>query len=130
MRWKTALILAATLALLAAWPTSSKAVTRENFRVSTTGDLVALCSAPNDDPMRVAAIHFCEGFVIGAYQYHEMEQAGPRGTRLFCLPASGLTVQQGVRMFIEWAQKNPQYMSEKPVDSLVRFAVTTFPCRK
>ena len=89
-----------------------------------------MCDARGTDPSDVAAIHFCEGFIVGAYRYHEAEQLGPRGSRLFCLPTAGVTRDQVVQMFVQWANKNPQYMNERPVDSLVRFAVATWPCGK
>lgn len=127
MRWTSWLM---TAAVTAAWPVGAMAVTQDNFHARTTGDLVALCDAPASDPMRVAAIHFCEGFMVGAYQYHEAERMGPKGQRLFCLPASGVTLDQAIGMFVSWAKDNPQYMQEKPVDSLTRFAMATWPCRK
>ena len=40
------------------------------------------------------------------------------------------TRDEATAMFVNWARKNPQYMSERPVDSLMRFAAATWPCRK
>ncbi|HYZ24373.1 MAG TPA: Rap1a/Tai family immunity protein, partial [Rhodopila sp.] len=102
MRWTSWLM---TAAVTAAWPVGAMAVgtvavTQDNFHARTTGDLVALCDAPASDPMRVAAIHFCEGFMVGAYQYHEAERMGPKGQRLFCLPTSGVTLDQAIGMFV------------------------------
>lgn len=127
MHWRLTLMAAA----LAAMPVVAKAVSTENFAVHTTGDLVATCDTSASDPMHVASINFCEGFIAGAYQYHQAEAAGPKGRMLFCLPQNGsLTMDQAVRMFVQWAQQNPQYMQERPVDSLVRFATASFPCGK
>ena len=131
MRWTSWLMTAALAALpLGAVPTSAMAVTQENFQARTTGDFVALCDAASSDPMAVAAVHFCEGFMVGAYQYHEAERTGPRGRRLFCLPTSGVTRNQVVQMFVTWAKGNQQYMPEPPVESLARFAAATWPCQK
>jgi hypothetical protein len=127
MRWRMTLMAAA----IAASPVAANAVTPQSFSVHTTADLVATCDTPRGDPMHVAAINFCEGFIAGAYQFHQAEQSGPRGRMLFCLPRDGsLTMDQAVRMFVQWAQRDPQYMQERPVDSLVRFATATFPCGK
>jgi hypothetical protein len=115
-------------AAIAALPVAALAVTRDDFSARTTADLVATCDSPPDDPMHVAAIHFCEGFLAGAYQYHQEEAAGPRGRRLFCVPKTGLTMDEAVGKFVQWARQNPQYGQERPVDSLVRFAIHSFPC--
>lgn len=117
-------------ALLALWSPASWALTQDNFLVRATSDLVELCSAPPSDQMRVAAIHFCEGFVVGANQYYMAERAGSGSPPLFCLPTPPPTRDEATAMFVSWARNNPQYMSERPVDSLMRFAVATWPCRK
>jgi hypothetical protein len=127
MRWTTT-FLAAGLATL---PLAAHAVTQDNFLARNTADLVALCDAPATDAMHVAAIHFCQGFMVGVYRYHQAEISGPHGRpSLFCPPQSGLTRDQVTSMFITWANKNPQYMNEQPADSLVRFGAMTWPCHK
>jgi hypothetical protein len=127
MRWTT-LCLAVSLALP---PLSAQAVTQDNFLVRTTGDLVAVCDTPTTDPMRVAAIHFCQGFLLGAYRFHQAEISGPHPVgRMFCTPTTGVTRDQATAMFVAWANKNPQYMNDQPVDGLARFAAVTWPCPK
>jgi hypothetical protein len=32
-------------------------------------------------------------------------------------------------MFIAWAREHPEYMGERPVDSLFRFLAEKYPCR-
>ena len=105
------------------------AVTRDNFLTRSTQDLVDLCSAPESDPLYQAAIGFCLGFAVGAVDTHLAENAGPKGKRLICLPATGLTRKQGVQMFVTWAKQNPQHMKEPPVDGLYRFLVGRWPCK-
>lgn len=80
--------------------------------------------------MQTAAIHFCQGYVVGAYHYYLAERAGSNVPPLACLPNPPPTRDAAIAMFVDWARSNPQYMSELPVDSLMRFAVTTWPCRK
>lgn len=53
----------------------SFAADADNFRVNSTGDLLALCSADPAAPNYSAAIHFCHGFASGAYQYYQMASA-------------------------------------------------------
>jgi hypothetical protein len=115
--------------ILAIQPLAAQATTQDDFLVRTTSDLVDLCATGAADEMHTAAVHFCEGFVIGTYQYYVAERSGG-GPQLYCLPAPPPTRDQAIGMFVDWARSNPQYMNERPVDSLTRFAVTTWPCRK
>ena len=106
MRYKALYI----LFVLCLWPMQSAAVTRDTFLVRTTQDLTELCTAPETDPLHAAAIGFCVGYVIGTYHYYTA------------------TRQQAVEMFVGWAKQNSQYMGERPVDSLMRFATGQWPC--
>jgi Rap1a immunity proteins len=124
---------AATLgasAILALWPVVAGAVTQDNFLVRTTDDLVQLCSPGAAEDLRIQAIHFCEGFVVGANQYYLAERAGSHAPRLFCVPTPSPSRDEVVRMFVDWARANPQYLSERAADSLVRFGAATWPCGK
>ena len=65
------------------------AVETEYFIVDSAGDLALLCGAAADDPLQREALHFCHGFVVGAYHYHVKStgRAGRLGFRL--CPGSG-----------------------------------------
>jgi hypothetical protein len=127
MAWRS-LSLAALLALqpLAA----QAAVSPNDFFVTTTADLVDLCSVGASDEMHTAAIHFCHGFVAGAYQFYVAERGVAGAPQLYCLPNPPPTRDQAISMFVAWARSNPQYMSDLPVNSLMRFATATWPCKK
>ena len=45
------------------------AVTDEDFVLSTTQNLVNLCSVSASDPRAKEAIQMCEGFMLGAYHF-------------------------------------------------------------
>jgi hypothetical protein len=40
------------------------------------------------------------------------------------------TRAEAIQMFVAWTQENPQYLNERPVDSMFRFFATKFPCRR
>lgn len=106
------------------------AVSKDNFVLRTTGDLVALCSATADDPNVIAAIHFCHGYALGLRHYAEATGQVFRGA-LFCPPADPRwTRDQMVAAFVRWAESNPQYKTEPPFDGLLRWAMATWPCPK
>ena len=111
-------------------PLSVLAATVDQFRVRSTADLVEICSTPANDPMYAAAISFCHGFAVGAYQYYLASVSGPEGKPFVCLPDPPPSRTEGVRMFVDWARQNPQYMGEPAVETLFRWLATTWPCRK
>jgi hypothetical protein len=109
------------------------AVTDEDFVLSTTQNLVNLCSVSASDPRAKEAIQMCEGYMLGAYHFYLATNTGKgdRGDmRLVCMPSPTPTRDQVAAMFVEWAKANPQYMKEPPVDSEFRFMSARWPCKK
>jgi hypothetical protein len=121
--------LAATAALVIVITGSpARGATDQNFTVRTTADLVALCNTAPTDENYVAAIHFCEGFGVGAYQYYLALAAHNPSERFVCLtdpPPTRDAVKAG---FVTWAQANASAMSEPAVESLFRYLAQTYPC--
>ena len=101
-----------------------------DFEVKTTQNLMNLCTAAPSDPNYQAAIHFCHGYLVGAYAYYAAEHASPNAKHLFCLPDPAPSRNDALAMFLEWAKAHPQYMSEKPVDTEFRFLAEKWPCKK
>jgi hypothetical protein len=112
------------------WPLLSGGATRDEFLVRTTQDYVRLCSASPNDPMYAAAIGFCHGYGVGAYHYYQAATAGPEGKSFVCPPEPTPPRVEIVQMFLAWAREHPQYMGERPVDSLFRFLGDKWPCRR
>ena len=111
-------------------PGLTSAVEEEDFMVMTTGDLIELCTAPKSDPFHREAVHFCEGYLVGAYHYHVAEHSGAGENRMVCPPDPPPSRDQAVAMFIEWTKKNPQYLSERPVETWFRFLIEKYPCNR
>jgi len=109
-------------------PAAAAAATENDFLVHTTADIVDLCSVTPSDPLYTAAVHFCQGYLIGAFQYH-LEASEALGLGKICLPAPPPTRNEGIQMFIAWTRQNPQFWSERPVDTMVRFLETKWACR-
>jgi hypothetical protein len=112
------------------WPLAGEAVTQDNFLVRTSRDLVELCTAPPSDPLHQAAIHFCHGYLVGAFQYHVSVSPTSGPDALFCLPNPPPSRNDAIAAFIAWAKANPQYMNERPTDTEFRWLATTYPCRR
>ncbi len=111
-------------------PCISQAVTTENFQTRTTQDLVSLCESPTPDPLHKEAVNFCEGYIVGAYSFWDAEHPDPGADRLVCLPNPAPTRDTATAMFVQWAKAHPQYMGDKPVDTLFRFAEAAWPCKR
>jgi len=115
---------------LALWPLGSAALTREDFLVQSTQDLVKLCSASESDPLYQAAIGFCYGYAVGVNHYYQATMTGAGQTGFVCFPDPRPTRTETIQMFLAWTKQNPQYMSELPVDSIFRFLASKFPCQR
>jgi hypothetical protein len=106
------------------------AVTEQDFLARNTQELINLCTVPADDPLRVAAVHFCTGYLVGAYHYHESIYSGPGSQPLVCPPNPTPTRQQAIADFVSWAKAHPAYAQDRPVDTMFRFMVEKWPCRR
>jgi hypothetical protein len=111
-------------------PALATDVTEADFRVKTTQQLVNLCTASADDPHAKEAIHFCHGYLLGAYDYYVAETSGPEAKLLFCLPDPKPTRNEAIAMFLKWAKDRPQLMNQPPVETEFQFLIETWPCKK
>ena len=99
------------------------------FLVTTTGDLVRLCEAEPTASTGIAALHFCHGFAVGAYQYHQIAAAAENKPPLFCEPSPRPTRNEAVAGFVAWAKQNPRAMETPPVEGIFRYLAQRYPCR-
>ena len=116
------------LCLLAGVSSAHAAATEENFRARTTGDLLALCSVDQRDPLATPAIHFCHGFAAGAYQVLREIQAAQPSSRLFCVPNPPPSRNEAIAAFVQWLRANPDQMSLPAADGVAHFLARQFPC--
>jgi len=105
-------------------------VTEEDFKVRTTQNLMKLCTASATDPLAKEAIHFCHGFLVGAYAYYAAYNSGPEAKPLFCLPDPEPTRNEAIAMFLKWADAHPQLKDQPPVETEFMFLIETWPCKK
>jgi hypothetical protein len=109
---------------------ASSAVTEEDFKVKTTRHLINLCTASPQDEYYEEAIHFCHGYLVGAYQYSLAEFSNDQKDALVCFPEPKPSRNQAVAMFVAWTQAHPQFMTEMPVETEFRFLTEKWPCKK
>jgi Rap1a immunity proteins len=117
------------LAMTWVMPLPAGAVESDDFLAATTEDMVALCTASPDEAMADEAVHFCHGYLTGAFQYYQQLVAGPEADPFVCLPDPPPSRDEGVEMFVSWAQAHPQYMNEPAVETFFRSLAATWPCQ-
>ena len=111
-------------------PGVAAAVTDGDFEVKTTRNLLNLCTVSADDARYKEALHFCHGYLVGAFHYYVASVSGPNAKRLVCPPDPPPTRNVAIAAFIVWAQAHPQYMGEAPVETEFRFLTETYPCKR
>lgn len=122
---RTTLILMATLFFAAP---STYALDASDFDVRTTGNLVTLCSASENDPMHDAAMGYCYGFVDAAINYHRVVTSGELLSTITC-PDHKVTRQELRDAFLAWAGKNESLLDgESPIQGVMRAASAKWPC--
>lgn len=115
--------------ILGAWPPAARAgLTEDDFYIKNAQDLVDLCSVSKGDPLADEAIHFCEGFASGAWQYYELTTA--RSKPFVCLPEPRPSRDEAVAGFVVWAQdpSRAEHMTAPAVEALFRFLNEKWPC--
>jgi hypothetical protein len=103
-------------------------VTDEDFVAKKTQNLLNLCTTSQQDPLYREAIHFCHGYLVGAYHYYQAQTADKQELKLFCPPEPKPSRNDTLAMFISWAKQHPQYMYETPVETEFRFFTEKWPC--
>ncbi len=119
------------IAVMGLSPTFARATDATNFVLKTTEDLYVVCSTPSGDTLRVEAINFCEGYLLGALSYHDEITDRKNLKRIICYPPSA-TRNEGIQAFIDWAaghQRDQKFMNEPPVVGAVRGLAAKWPCK-
>ncbi|MGD8951185.1 MAG: Rap1a/Tai family immunity protein [Desulfobacterales bacterium] len=124
------MLISLILAALMIGPCLAGEIGVEDFQVKTTKDLVDLCTAPNSHPLALQAIHFCHGYLVGAFHYYAASVSGPNGLPLVCPPDPRPSRDETIGMFIQWVKDRPQYWNELPVESEFRFLIELWPCQR
>jgi Rap1a immunity proteins len=109
---------------------ANAAVDEEDFKAKTTRNLINLCTATPEDSHYGEAIHFCQGYLVGAFHYHTSEVSNDPNKLLVCFPEPKPSRNESIDMFVAWALKHPEFMNEVPVDTEFRFLAEKFPCKK
>ncbi|MCB1705800.1 MAG: hypothetical protein KDI17_13110 [Halioglobus sp.] len=100
----------------------------QDIRLGSAGALVDICTVEPTHDDYAASLGFCYGFFEGAVRYHQAVSGAGVNRHLVCAPED-TTRQQGVEVFIDYIQENPQYASEASVDAVFRALGARWPCK-
>ncbi len=106
------------------------AVDASHFEVKSAADLIAVCTTPATDPHYMAAVHFCHGYIVGAYHYYESLVTAPMYQPLFCPDDKQRPRDQFIKDFIIWAKAHPQYDKDLAVHVLFKYMIDRWPCTR
>ena len=123
---------AVSLSVSSLWPGAAGAVESSTFVLNTTEDLYLLCSTANSDPLRTAAINYCEGFLLGVVTFQDAIGDANPNKRLICYP-QGVTRDQGIQAFVSWAasrQQNHKFMADSALMGALRGLASKWPCNQ
>ena len=114
--------------LALAFGTAQAAFAPEQFKLDRAQELLDICTAPDSHPDYLEAYGFCVGYFTGAMHYHRALASGPDHKTIVC-PHHTVTRAEAIAVFVAWAKENPQYMSEEPIQAVMRAAVAKWPCK-
>ncbi|MBL94516.1 MAG: hypothetical protein CFH06_01368 [Alphaproteobacteria bacterium MarineAlpha3_Bin5] len=87
----------------------------------TVKDFQSYCVETN------ALYPYCNGIVEGLFYILEVNSRSENKFRI-CLPEEGLTLGQGVRTFLRWAHKNPDYAEKPGIWGIASALIAAWPC--
>jgi hypothetical protein len=116
------------LILAAGFGTAEAAFVPEEFKLDQAQELVDICTVSTSHPNYQEAFGFCVGYFTGAMHYHRALAKGPDHKAIVC-PDHKVTRAEAISVFIAWANENPQYLTEEPMEAMMRAAVAKWPCK-
>ncbi|MEM7025392.1 MAG: Rap1a/Tai family immunity protein [Pseudomonadota bacterium] len=119
---KVAMALGILIAPWTAWGVTD-GYSLDDYQLKTSEDLLDICSLPASDPGHWEARGFCIGYFTGGIDLH-VALGLPR---ISCAPGD-VTRSDAIQVFIDFAKANPQYLSERPMDTVFRAVQAKWPC--
>jgi hypothetical protein len=110
---------------------ASPGMAEEQFIIDTAGDLARLCATKPAANTYVAAVHMCQGYIIGAHHFHEAMETGlgGQGEGIYCVPAEGAPSRDEIMAdFSAWVNSTPGMPGQEAIEALMQYAATRFPC--
>jgi hypothetical protein len=116
-------------ALMVAPAIGAGATEESDFVLDNAGDLADVCATPTDSPLYMAAIHMCQGYIMGVHHFHTA-LALELGDDIYCPPPPerSQTRNEITGAFVAWVADNPDIRSSEALDGLLSWAAAAYPC--
>jgi len=105
----------------------AQAAEERHFALDTGGDLVALCASGPEDRNHAAAVHMCQGFLVGLNQMHTA-MARALGGGVYCLPETLPSRNAVAADFVGWMDGRADLAAGEAVEAALAYAAETYPC--
>jgi hypothetical protein len=120
------LALGVALASFASWA-QTDGYTLDDYQLRTSGSLLDICSLDASNDNYWEARGFCLGYFTGGIDLHDALAASRDYPRIAC-PSDGVTRDDVVATFVTYARSHPEYLNERPMDTVFRAVVDRWPC--
>jgi hypothetical protein len=114
--------------LAAGFGTAQADFVPDKYKMEQASDLLDICTVDTSNSVNAEAYGFCVGYFTGAMHYHRALAKGPDHKAIAC-PEHTVTRAEAISVFVAWAHNNPQYLTEEPIEALMRAAVAKWPCK-
>ncbi|MEM6972663.1 MAG: Rap1a/Tai family immunity protein [Pseudomonadota bacterium] len=120
---------ASALIVLGSTGGGAMAADEQHFMIDTAADLARLCASPSVSPNHDAAIHMCQGYIVGVHHFHEA-LAAEMNEGIYCVAGIDPLPSRDVVMaaFVSWVDANPEMAEREAMDALLTFAAENYPC--
>ena len=88
----------------------------------SSAEFIGRCRSGLNNPNKIADLMFCAGFVTGVTNGVLAMGAAP-----FCVK-NPLTTEQMVRIYLKWADQNPEHWQLPRAATVLRAFVVYYPC--
>ena len=116
------------LAPLTSWA-QTDGYSLDDYQLRTSGDLYDICTLEPTHENYAAGRGFCLGYFAGGIDLHDALAASRDYPRIAC-PTQGVTRDDVVATFVAYAKAHPQYLDERPMETVFRAVIDRWPCPK
>lgn len=127
-RSSVALALGLALAPWTSWA-QTDGYALDDYQLKTSGSLLDICTLPESNAQYWEARGFCLGYFTGGIHLHAALAASPTFRRIACPPPNA-TRDDVVAAFVTFAEAHPEYLDEKPMDTVFRAVNDKWPCEQ
>jgi hypothetical protein len=71
---------------------------------------------------------FCHGYISGILSFNSVVRSNIGDKAIFCVPDQGISVEQGMKVFLKYAEDHPEWLHENSRIHVAAALRLAFPC--